>query len=50
MLATELSPFATIPGRNYPVVLSFVDADGRPAASTLAPDDVAPRLADAFAA
>jgi hypothetical protein len=47
-LATELSPFATIPGRNYPVILSFVDAAGRPTTSTLPPDEVAARLAAAF--
>src|SRR5262245_50943234 len=49
VLATELSPFATIPGRNYPVVLSFVDEAGRPSTSTLPPEDVARRLAAAFA-
>ncbi|MGZ4163583.1 MAG: DUF6687 family protein, partial [Tumebacillaceae bacterium] len=44
-LATELSPFNSIKGRNFPVVLSFVDADGMPMQSKHAPQDVAERLA-----
>lgn len=44
VLATELSPFASIAGRNFPVVLTFL---GEP--SALSPDTVAALLAPAFA-
>jgi len=47
-LADGLSPFGTIPGRNFPVVLSFMK-DGRPSPSALPPGAVAGVLAPAFA-
>lgn len=46
-LASRLTPFSSLEGRGFPVVLSFL-ADGAPAASSLEPERVAERLADAF--
>jgi hypothetical protein len=48
-LATQLSPFSSIRGRNFPVVLSFVSDEGQPAVSSQAPQDVSQMLAGAFA-
>ncbi|MBA4495658.1 DUF6687 family protein [Paenactinomyces guangxiensis] len=47
-LVQELSPFSSIKGRNYPVVLSFIGEGHEPAASHLKPDEVAQVLAEAF--
>jgi hypothetical protein len=47
-LAETLSPFASLPGRNYPVILSCLDADRRPCPSRLRPAEVAALLAPAF--
>jgi hypothetical protein len=49
VLAEQLTPFETIAGRGFPVVLSFVDDRGRPCASSLAPDVVLAHLAPALA-
>jgi hypothetical protein len=43
-LARRLTPFSSLDGRGFPVVLSFL-ADGAPAASSLEPELVAERLA-----
>lgn len=48
VLADEIDPFAAVPGRAFPVILSVLDDGSRPAASSLAPDVVAARLAAAF--
>jgi hypothetical protein len=45
-MARELSPFSTIQGRNYPVILSYLDGDNRPAPSRLLPEVVAEILAE----
>ncbi len=50
VLATEVDPFAAVPGRSFPVILSFLDDGSRPAPSALPPADVASRLAPAFEA
>jgi hypothetical protein len=47
MLARELSPFGTVVGRNFPIVLSFMRAN-QPAVSALSPTFVANTLANAF--
>lgn len=47
-LVDELTPFKSLQGRDYPVILSFLEAQGRPAPSALPPDEVATRLARAF--
>ncbi|GEN34393.1 DUF6687 family protein [Aneurinibacillus danicus] len=47
-LAKELSPFSSVKGRNFPVVLSFLSEDYEPMASQLAPDRVAMILSRAF--
>ena len=44
-LARRLTPFSTLEGRGFPVVLSFL-GDDAPATSSLEPDLVAERLAD----
>jgi hypothetical protein len=49
MLARRLTPFSSLEGRGFPVVLSFL-ADDAPAASSLAPELVAERLAEAHCA
>ncbi len=46
-LARRLTPFSSLAGRGFPVVLSFL-ADDAPAASSLEPGLVARRLAGAF--
>lgn len=46
-LARRLTPFSSLEGRGFPVVLSFL-AGGAPAASSLDPELVAERLARAF--
>jgi hypothetical protein len=46
-LAGQLTPFSSLEGRGFPIVLSFL-ADSRPAASSLAPNVVAERLAKAY--
>lgn len=46
-LAQQFSPFSSLGGRNFPVVLSFM-ADGAPAPSALPPAVVREHLADAF--
>lgn len=48
-LAERLTPFSSLKGRGFPVVLSFVDDDGAPAPSGLSAEAVADRLAPAFA-
>jgi hypothetical protein len=48
-LAEALTPFASLAGRNYPVIVSCLDADRRPCASGLPPAEVAAILAPAFA-
>jgi hypothetical protein len=47
LLATHFSPFAGVPGRNFPVVLSFMRG-AQPAASGLPCDVVAGLLAPLF--
>jgi hypothetical protein len=46
-LARELSPFATVPGRNFPIVLSFMRAN-QSAVSALSPSFVANTFAPVF--
>lgn len=46
-LARRLTPFSSLEGRGFPVVLSFL-AGGAPAASSLEPGLVAGRLAEVF--
>jgi hypothetical protein len=46
-LARRLTPFSTLQGRGFPVVLSFLDDDG-PARSSLEPELVAERVAKAY--
>ncbi|HEX7132752.1 MAG TPA: DUF6687 family protein [Iamia sp.] len=48
--ADEIDPFAAVPGRAFPVIVSFLDEGSRPAASSHHPADVAARLAPAFEA
>jgi hypothetical protein len=47
-LAGALTPFASLSGRNYPVILACLDADQRPCPSRLPPAEVAAMLAPAF--
>ncbi len=47
-IADEVTPFSTLAGRGFPVVLSFLDNDDRPARSDLPPRRVASILAAAF--
>lgn len=47
-LATEVSPFSSLPGRGFPVVLSFLDPEGRPATSSLDSAEVADQLVTVF--
>ncbi|BCU83197.1 hypothetical protein JIR001_29800 [Polycladomyces abyssicola] len=49
IIARELSPFSSITGRNYPVVVSFMGEDGSPAPSGISSDSVAEILSEAFA-
>jgi hypothetical protein len=46
-LARRLTPFATLAGRGFPVVLSFL-LDGAPAPSALRPETIAARLVRVF--
>jgi hypothetical protein len=46
-LARRLTPFASLEGRGFPVILSFL-AGGAPAPSSLEPELVARRLAEAY--
>ncbi|MCX7570442.1 hypothetical protein OS242_10760 [Tumebacillus sp. DT12] len=46
-LAAQLSPFASIKGRNYPVILSVIGGEAS-TVSRLQPEAVAERLADVF--
>lgn len=48
-LASAVSAFDGLAGRGFPVVASFLGTDGRPAASSIPPADVAARLAPVFA-
>ncbi|MBO8171042.1 MAG: hypothetical protein H0Z33_04015 [Bacillaceae bacterium] len=48
ILAEQLSPFQSIEGRNYPVVLSVMDEQNRPVASKTPPAEVETLLAEAF--
>ena len=48
-IADEVTPFSTLSGRGFPVVLSFLDGDDRPACSRLPLQRVASTLAAAFA-
>jgi hypothetical protein len=48
-IVRELSPFSSIPGRNFPVVVSFMGEDGQPAPSGISPNSVAEILSEAFA-
>ena len=48
ILASEVTPFSTIKGRNYPVVLSCMNDLGDPEASSISPDHVASSLGPAF--
>ena len=48
ILADEVTPFSTIEGRNYPIVLSCLNDQGKPEASSVPPDRVASALAPAF--
>lgn len=47
-IASSISAFDGLKGRGFPVVASFVGDDGRPAASSIPPGDVAARIAPAF--
>lgn len=46
-LARRVSPFSSLEGRGFPVILSFL-TDDRPAPSSLEPELVAQRLAEAY--
>jgi hypothetical protein len=48
VLADEVDPFAAVPGRAFPVILSVLDDGSRPVPSAQTPDEVAERLAPAF--
>ncbi|NDI34433.1 DUF6687 family protein [Chengkuizengella sediminis] len=47
ILAKQLSPFQSIKGRDFPVILSFLDED-KPAVSSISPKDVSSKLSKAF--
>ncbi len=47
-ITDEVTPFAALAGRGFPVVLSFLDGEDQPACSRLAPASVASILAPAF--
>jgi hypothetical protein len=49
VLADTLNPFKGVPGRNFPVILSFQDEQQRPVPSSQSPAAVAGLLAPAFA-
>jgi len=48
ILADEVTPFSTIKGRNFPVVLSCMNDQGEPEESSVSPDRVAFVLGPAF--
>ena len=48
VLAEKVSPFSSLPGRGFPVVLSFLDPDGKPATSDLDSTQVADCLVQVF--
>jgi hypothetical protein len=48
--AESIDPFAAVPGRAFPVIVSFLDDGSRPMASSHPPEHVAERLAPAFEA
>lgn len=48
VIAEKVTPFETIPGRNFPVLASFMSQATEPAISKLPPEEVASRLAQAF--
>jgi hypothetical protein len=48
LLADRLTPFASVAGRGFPIVVSFVDAVGAPAPSSIAPVEAARPLGTAF--
>ncbi|MCF6093007.1 hypothetical protein L1765_03230 [Microaerobacter geothermalis] len=47
-IAKELSPFSSIKGRNFPVILSYIDGDQHPVISKIPPTEVAALLASVF--
>jgi hypothetical protein len=49
-LAENVSPFETIQGRNFPIVLSCIDDRGTSAVSSIPPDLVVPLLSSVFQA
>ncbi|QYG94711.1 hypothetical protein HC251_21245 [Iamia sp. SCSIO 61187] len=49
VVADEVDPFAAVPGRAFPVILSFLDDGSRPTPSAHPPAEVATRLAPALA-
>jgi hypothetical protein len=49
MLAETLNPFKGLPGRNYPVILAFLNDQQQPTPSSQSPARVAATLATAFA-
>ena len=49
-LAEKLSPFASVKGRGFPIVLAFLDAHNKPAQSALPPEQVAWMLGGVFEA
>jgi hypothetical protein len=48
ILAKELTPFSSIKGRNYPVVLSFIGDTSQPLESKIPPRDVSQLLSTVF--
>lgn len=48
VVADEVDPFTALPGRGFPVILSFHDPDDRPGHSSLTPDEVVAHLAPAL--
>ena len=48
-LAKKLTPFSSIDGRGFPVVVAFIDGSGRPLPSALSPAMVSANLDDALA-
>ncbi len=47
-LAKELTPFSSVKGRNFPVILSFLDSDFKPTQSSLEPKLVGKMLSEVF--
>jgi hypothetical protein len=50
VLATDLTPFQSLPGRNFPIVLSFMDEHRHPGVSSIVPSVVADVLLPALTA